>query len=684
MSITNEAGIGHFHARPVEMQLARSLDEGFDITRGEERNGFSYWCAKPNEQVCNRFDLDREVLCIYYPYPKVDARVFGYIRQVLTDRKLRDRLDQVLVLLVHEADSDQTAEFVRGHEEWVIIPLSKRGLLNSQRGPLYIRGKLAKFAGSHNLFSFSAPVKKDAYFFGRDALVHELYKRATAEGESSGVFGLRKTGKTSVLYALRRRAADTQSVLVYIDCQTPGVHALRWWELLAEVCARFDAELESRHTDDRPQLPRITGERDAALRFGEYIRSVLRRCNCESLTFMFDEIENIMPGAANRLSSHWNQDAVLFWQTVRGVSQETEGKFTFILAGVNPAAVSEPLMSAQVNPIFQLVKPYYLEPLNVPQLRAMIRAIGKYSGTAVDEPVYSTLYGRYGGHPFLVRLACGVVWEKLDTRDPMTRPVLSVTALDAAMLAIRTRLEEPIRDILLSLALWYPQEYELLCILAQGDTEFVLEYALQEPTRFLQFGEFGLIDPETGQFLIPDVREFLATSGELYKSQVQAIARSDVPPELLPESPDLELIKDLHDMQVEIETQLRKIILSVLLVAKKWQTSEVVSALVRGMSKSSKWKDPKAQFIGREPRDVVGDLYMSDLAAIVTENWTDFSGLFGSDRARFEQMAKLANIARQVPSHIKVVTPDEAQTFRAASGWLRTQLRKADSMLAVD
>lgn len=682
MGITNEAGVEHFHARPAEMQLAKNLDEGFDITRGEERKGFSFWCAKPKDQVRNRFDLDRELLCIYYPYPVVDARVFGYIRQVLSDRRLRDRLDQVLVLLVHEADSAQAAEFVRGHEEWVIVPFSKRGLLSAQRGPLYVRSKIAQFAGSHNLFSFSAPVKKDAYFFGRDAVVHELYKRATAEGESSGVFGLRKTGKTSVLYALRRRAAETNNILAYIDCQTPGVHALRWWELLGEVCARFDSEFEQQNEESRPQLPRITGERDAALRFGEYVRSALRRCKCGSLTFMLDEIENVMPGSANRLSSHWNEDAVLFWQTVRGVSQETEGGLTFVLAGVNPAALTEPLMGTQVNPIFQLVKAYYLEPLDVVHLRSMIRAIGKYSGTCVDEPVYSRLHDRYGGHPFLVRLACGVAWERLDTQNPEARPTLSVEAMNAAATDIRARLEEPIRDILLSLALWYPQEYELLCMLSQGDTEFVLEYARQEPTRFLQFGEFGLIDPQTGRFLIPDVREFLADSGEEYKTQVQSIARSEVPPELLPETPDLELIKDLHEMQVEIESRLRRIILSVLLVAKKWQMSEVVNALVRGMSKNATWKNPKNQFVGREPKDVLGDLYMSDLASVITENWTDFSGLFGSDRARFEQMAKLANVARQVPSHVKVVTPDEAQSFRAACGWLQTQLRKADSMLS--
>ena len=682
MGITNEAGIEHFHARQEEMQLAKGLDEGFEITRGAEKAGYSYWCAKPNEQVKNRFDLDRELLCIYYPHRSVDARVFSYIRQVLQDRRLRDRLDQVMVLLVHGADSESTAEFVRGHEEWVIVPFSKRGLLNSQRGPMYVRSKLAKFAGSHNLFAFSAPVKKDAYFFGRDSLVHTLYKRATAEGESSGLFGLRKTGKTSILYALRRRSADTGGVVVYIDCQTPGVHALRWWDLLAEVCARFDAEFEERGIQDRPQLPRITSERDAARGFGDYIRSALRRCECDVLTFMFDEIENIMPAAGNRLSSHWSDDAVLFWQTVRGVSQETEGKLTFIVAGVNPAAVSEPLMGSQVNPIFQLVRPFYLEPLEQTQLRTMIRAIGKYSGTAVDEDVYPELHRRFGGHPFLVRLACGVVWERLDTQNPENRPTLTRQAFDDYATDIRARLEEPIRDILLSLALWYPNEYELLCLLAQGDTDFVLEYVALEPTRLLQFGEFGLINPKTGCFLIPGVQAFLVESGDEYQAQIQSMAGSEVPPEMLPETPDLELVKILHDLQVEIETRLRRIIITVLYVAKRGRTSELIEALVSGMSRNKLWKNPRAQFSGRQPKDVVNDLYMSDLAAIVLENWPDFSGLFGSDKQKFEQMAKLANVARRVPSHVKVVGPDEAESFRAACSWLKGHLKKTDDMLA--
>ena len=682
MAVLPSAGIEHFHARAEENRLAQSLDEGFDITSGGERTGYSWWCAKPKEQIRNRFDLDREVLCIYCPRPDVDARVFKYIRDALETRGLRDRVDQVLVLLIHGADSAKVSEFVRGHDDWVIVPFSKRGLLNSQRGPMYVRQRLADYAGSQNLFAFSGPVKADAYFFGRDALVHTLFKRASAEGESSGLFGLRKTGKTSVLYAIRRRSSGSRSLFCYVDCQTPGVHALRWWDFLAELAARFDRELEAQGVVDRPQLPRITNERDAGRAFGEYVRGVLRRCKCDSLTFMLDEIENIMPGATNRLSSHWDQDAVALWQTIRGLNQETEGLLTFIVAGVNPACVSEPTMGGQINPIFQLVKPYYLEPMDSQQIRTMVRTIARYSGATVDEAVYPFLRARYGGHPFLVRLACGEVWETLNRSSVQTRPQMAVANFERLKTQIAKSLEKPIRDILLSLALWYSSEYELLCMLAQGAKEFVLEWAEQEPTRLLQFGEFGLVNPQTGDFLIEDIREFLTVHGDEYRLQVESMARSDVPPELLPETPDLELVARLHTMQVDIEVRLRRVILNVLYIAKKFDEKAVVAALSAGMSKNTKWKDARSQFVGRKPRDVMNELFMLDLSNIVSENWSDFGGLFGSDKKRFDGMAGLANVARRIPSHTKVVGKEEAASLEAATRWLGGYLAKADALLS--
>ena len=60
--------------------------------------------------------------------------------------------------------------------------------------------------------------------------------------------------------------------------------------------------------------------------------------------------------------------------------------------------------------------------------------------------------------------------------------------------------------MLLSLVWSYPDEYDLLRVLASGDEEFVSEYLAQETGSILQFAKYGLLRPDSREFAITDVR----------------------------------------------------------------------------------------------------------------------------------------------------------------------------------
>lgn len=86
-------------------------------------------------------------------------------------------------------------------------------------------------------------IKTEAYFYGRNTLIQILYDKYLI-GEQSGLFGLRKTGKTSGLYALERQMVLRSGCSVYIDCQNLGIYMLRWYELLqfivTEICKKYE------------------------------------------------------------------------------------------------------------------------------------------------------------------------------------------------------------------------------------------------------------------------------------------------------------------------------------------------------------------------------------------------------------------------------------------------------------
>ena len=273
-----------------------------------------------------------------------------------------------------------------------------------------------------------------------------------------------------MLYAVSRRLEDRPILAEYIDCQNPGIHAARWWQVLETIAERCANSLKRHHR--RTVTTSRYDERNAGNLFLKDVRALLTDGQLQHIVLLLDEIEYTTPRISGALGQHWDVDFIPLWQTIRAVHQEVKGQLTFSVAGVNPAAVTTSHFDGAPNPIFQLATPTYLSPLDVPQVRDMVRTIGRYSGLNIEEPVYKQLTDTYGGHPFLIRIACSEVTRRVDTQNPERRAVVSVADLTGQDAVIRARLERPIRDILLSLVWWYPEEYDLLAILADGDEGF--------------------------------------------------------------------------------------------------------------------------------------------------------------------------------------------------------------------
>jgi len=659
--------VSYFDSRPAERPLANALGEAFDITRAQAWNGYSLWLAQPLPPTRERFGLNQEVLVLYSRYPTNDARVITAIERVFRDPEYANRADRVLVLLVHRSDQLATTQLVETQADRVIVPLEADRLGDANRGDLFVRSAIAGRLGATDLFGMSSPITSGKYFFGRERLLRELEARAFLHRQNSGVFGLRKTGKTSVLFALQREIVNRPVQVQYVDCQNPGIHAARWWEVLAQIAERCCNRTSTGYTQP-----------GGARQFTSDILGLLQN-GVDHVLIMLDEIEYITPGVSGNLGSHWDEDCVPFWQTIRATHQESEGRLTFIVAGVNPSAVQQPHFSSTPNPIFQLATPHYLEPLPVDDVRTMVRTIGRYSGLQFDEPVYAYLQRRYGGHPYLIRTACSEVWRHSDTLDAERRARVSLAIFAGIDADLASRVDQPVKDILLSLVWWYPDEYALLQILAEGDDEFVRDYLTQNPESLLQFARYGILR-EYGEFAIEDVRHFLRTRGEDYKREVSPFLRSDMPPELLPTVVDIDTVGALFAKRSEIEARLRKAIYMYLGVKFGWDEPRIARALAQGLPRRDARREPADLFVGRRPQDAMNELYVPDLKAIVLEHWDVFSTLFDGNRGRFEMNIDTLNIARRVDAHTKPVSRQEALDFTNSYGWLLARLERVPSL----
>lgn len=395
---------------------------------------------------------------------------------------------------------------------------------------------------------------------------------------------------------------------------------------------------------------------------------------------MLDEVEYITHGLGGALGRHWNADFIPFWQTIRSVHQETKGKLTFIVAGVNPSCVETSHFDSAPNPIFQLAPPQYLEPLTTKSVRTMVRSIGRYDGFVFEEGVYDYLQKNYGGHPYLIRIACSELWRATDTRLTEKRATVSISTFENLRPQIKDRLSQPLKDILLSLVWWYPEEYDLLRILADGDQEFVREYLDTQHDSVVQFARYGILR-ESGDFAISDVREFLRKHGQNYKKEVSPFTRTDMPPELLPEVPDLELLGQLFQKRCEIEIGLRKLIIMYLGVKANWDPLKMAKMMTKGIQKRPGREKGEDLFVGRTPQEVINDLYTLELKTIIADNWEVFGPLFDQNKGRFEMNMDTINRARRVDAHSKPVSRDDATEFDNSYLWIRTRLQKLPNVL---
>jgi hypothetical protein len=674
VSIRPKADATYFRSRPEERELALRLDEAFDITHGNSWGDLSMWLADPKQHIRERFGFAKEVLVIYSHHHRTDARVLTAIENIARTPDFKHRIDRAVALVIHAGSAQDTEGLLTEIPDWIVVPFNTVELTDPRRGDLFIRSRLAQTIGNVDLFGTSSPITTDKYFFGRNELLQNLVTRSVERRDNTGLFGLRKTGKTSVLFAAQRRLVSRPILSEYIDCQNPGVHAARWWQVLENIAERCSKTLSREHARDA-HIEGQYGESNAGARFTSEVRSILVDGLLEHIVLFFDEVEYITPKLSGQLGRHWDTDFIPFWQTIRAVHQETQGQLTFIVAGVNPASVTTSHFGQLPNPIFQLAQAHYLEPLTAAAVREMVRTIGRYSSLSVDEPVYSHLQRVYGGHPFLIRLACSEVWKAAETQSPEHRATVTVRTFENLQSQIRARLERPVKDILLSLVWWYPEEYDLLRILAGGDSAFLAEYLRNEPGSILQFARYGLLSPDGTEFAIADLREFLSEQGEQYKRELSPFTRGDMPPELLPQVPDLDLLGELFRKRSDVELRLRRVIITYLNVRCHFNGANVARSMAKALKPRKDRPASGAElFVGRTAQDVVNELFTEDLKHIVLANWDVFAGLFEGNKRRFEMNMDTLNSARRYDAHTKPIEAEEAENIRNSYSWLLSHL----------
>jgi hypothetical protein len=147
-----------------------------------------------------------------------------------------------------------------------------------------------------------------------------------------------------------------------------------------------------------------------------------------------------------------------------------------------------------------------------------------------------------------------------------------------------------------------------------------------------------------------------------------------MPQQVVSDAPDLALLTKLFTEKAEIERDLRRIILTVIGSSVLFDPVRLAKALIDGIKPRSDRKSPTDLFLGREPREVISDLYMLDLKGIILAHWDKFKPMF-RDKSRFEMNMDAINIARRADAHTTPISVEEQRDFQNSYHWMRQCLR---------
>ena len=638
-----------------ERKVIKTLGDIFYVTNSGQKivlgssSEYRYCLVKPTDFFCEQFNLRREITVIFAEYEHFEPRTFDAISEVYRRNQQHFRIDRICSIIISKDNNieDEIHHILKNDTEMqVVIPFRYSELQGGDKTQLVTK-RFRDYFYERDLFAFESPLKKDIYFFGRREYVHELINRHNS-GENSGVFGLRRSGKTSVLQAIERAAQFTETICVLVDCQDLYHHS--WNIALFSVIMLISNKMELANNIEKDNY----NEDNANSQFASDLDYIIKESR-KDILLLFDEIEQITPKLGMKENWKEGDDFVKFWQTIRSNFHKWGNKFTFILAGTNPSAIEQISINKHDNPLYnQLKAESYLPPFQVSDTKDMVNKLGGYMGLCFDEVVCAKLTQDFGGHPYLIRHFCSTINQYVN-ENRLAKPLTISTAIYNKVMPIfvEKSADNYCRFILKVLEDYYPEENRFLQELALGNLRDSDTY---DPQMMAHLLGYGII--ESNQELL----EFRVEVLKNYLARKYSYKRLNLTNE--------EKWAEISERRNRLEPQLRSIV-KMQLRGKYGNGAK--QKVLDCMRPDLQVKYQKLQYNDLfDPKKC--EVYFSMLGNLIDKYWeVCFKNIFSKNRQTMKAFFTIISALR-LECHAAPVTDDELENFRGTIAQLEKEI----------
>ena len=369
-----------------------------------------------------------------------------------------------------------------------IVPIDSASLAEvpyDQDPSNVLRPVLDQWLSRRDLYRFNYPVY-GRRFFGRELDLQRLM-RDIDDGHNVGVFGLRKVGKTSLLLQLRE--LRPQDIVIYFDVQGVPSDAQDCAYIYWAIACKMREEVEKKKTTEpkldgivfklgTQKVPRF--QKRTPRLFDHDVQTTLARLEHQMLStriiLILDEVDRLLPSPEFSSGFSGYPD---FFAYLRGVSQNSNGRFVTIITAANPALCEQATWEGRDNPIFQFYHQMFLPPLARDDCIDMIVKLGRGMGIDYDEESMEAIFRATSGHPYLTRLLCSQI-AQLNPIRPLHVTLDEVN--QARNEFLRGEATPIFNEILERLDSFFPVERDLLLFIADNvDSEVELEELVEQP-----------------------------------------------------------------------------------------------------------------------------------------------------------------------------------------------------------
>lgn len=453
-----------------------------------------------------RFGLTREVVAYYSPHGDLQLRTYQRLDELL-ERAPRPATPDVFLLWSPDPMTGTKLDDWSSRAAFVVVNLPKNSS-DDPAGDLW--GNLSRRLTTTNLYDQTLPVTgRD--FFGRQDVLREMTKNLQ-EGRVSGVFGLRKTGKTSLVKELGRRvtiAREAQQIFVLRDLETlPSAELEQVPNLLGDLRVNLLAELRKNglRTHELVEL----GARPSVPDFRRGLHTLLGHVAKADVNVVLalDEVESLVGPA-----SGWDSDRPEVAELLgafRALVQENTN-FNVVVSGLTSSLLEAGQLFGRENPFFAWATPIFLPRLTLTESRDILTRLGERMAVDWTDAATAHVAEIADGHVFLLRTLAARVVETLSTETGAR--VVTENTIEDARRKWRRSISGHVREMLESVSRYYPDEYSLLDILIDDSGQINL-VEVEFPSQVEHLIQLGLFADTPGGVRLTALAAFHQRSPE--------------------------------------------------------------------------------------------------------------------------------------------------------------------------